>query len=312
MDRATPSYLKLTEKQLRERIDALEALASPCRLCPRECMARRRSGEEGYCRTGFAPVTSSAHPHFGEESPLVGAGGSGTLFFTNCNLRCCFCQNYDISQEGAGETVSTEELAELMVLLQEGGCVNINFVSPTHQIHAITAALPAAIRAGLKLPLVYNSGGYDSVSTVRLLDSVIDIYMPDLKFTDPAASESLADAPDYPEVAKNAIVEMHRQAGDLLESKNGTASRGLLVRHLVLPNGLAGSEEAFRFLAAEVSTNTYTNVMPQYRPCFNAVGLPEIGQALTEQEYKNALLAAQAAGLTRLDSRHRIRKKSRP
>jgi len=304
MKEITPSYLKLERGELQERIEALNDLASLCILCPRVCRSERRSGDKGYCRTAFSPMVSSASPHFGEESPLVGHGGSGTIFFTNCNLCCNFCQNYDISQQGIGEIISVEDLAGLMVLLQKRGCHNINFVTPTHQVHAILAALPLAIDAGLSLPLVYNTGGYDSVQTLELLEGIIDIYMPDLKFTDPDVALSLADAPDYPDVVKTAIIEMYRQAGDLVTSSKGIALRGLLVRHLVLPHDLAGSGEAFRFLAAEVSPNTYLNVMAQYRPCFRAAGKAKIGDRLNTSEYNEALVMAKKAGLLRLDKRH--------
>ncbi len=304
MKEITPSYLKLDRNDLESRVKALNDLASPCTLCPRVCRSERRSGDKGYCRTAISPVVSSASPHFGEESPLVGHGGSGTIFFTNCNLCCNFCQNYDISQQGIGETISVEDLAGLMVLLQKRGCHNINFVSPTHQIHAIVAALPLAVDAGLNVPLVYNTGGYDSVQTLRLLEGIIDIYMPDLKFMDPDVALSLADAPDYPDVVKTAIIEMYRQVGDLVTSSEGISWRGLLVRHLVLPHDLAGSEEAFRFLAAEVSPNTYLNVMSQYRPCFRAAGKAKIGDHLKTSEYNEALSMAKKAGLYRLDERH--------
>ncbi|MFV1957134.1 MAG: radical SAM protein [bacterium] len=304
MENFTPSYLKLDRKELESRVKALNDLPSPCTLCPRMCSSDRRSGDKGYCRTAFSPEISSASPHFGEESPLVGHGGSGTIFFTNCNLCCNFCQNYDISQQGIGEIISVEDLARLMILLQKRGCHNINFVTPTHQVHAIVAALPLAVDAGLNVPLVYNTGGYDSVQTLKLLEGIIDIYMPDLKFTDPDVALSLADAPDYPSVVKTAVIEMYRQTGDLLASSEGIARRGLLVRHLVLPHDLAGSEEAFRFLAEEISPNTYLNVMAQYRPCFRASGKSKIGDRLKTSEYNEALSMAKRAGLSRLDERH--------
>ncbi len=304
MENFTPSYLKLERGELQRRIEALIDLASPCALCPRMCRSDRRSGSKGYCRTAFSPVISSASPHFGEESPLVGHGGSGTIFFTNCNLCCNFCQNYDISQQGIGEIISVEDLAGLMILLQKRGCHNINFVTPTHQVHAIVAALPMAIDFGLNVPLVYNTGGFDSIQTLKQLEGIIDIYMPDLKFTDPDVALSLADAPDYPSVVKTAVIEMYRQAGDLVTSSEGIARKGLLVRHLVLPHDLAGSEEAFRFLAEEVSPNTYLNVMAQYRPCFRALGKAKIGNRLTTSQYNETLLMAKRAGLSRLDERH--------
>ena len=296
-----PAYLKLHPDELVKRTEILTELASPCRLCPRECGTVRRSGETGYCRTGFEPMISSAHAHFGEEAPLAGTRGSGTIFFTNCNLGCIFCQNSDISHQGAGRTTSTEELASLMLALQEQGCHNVNLVTPTHQIHCIAQALLTAIEGGLRIPIVYNTGGYDSADTIRLLDGIVDIYMPDLKFCDPETSENLADARDYPQVVKSAVIQMHAQVGDLVLDEDGVARRGLLVRHLVLPHGLAGSREAFRFLSKEVSPHTYLNIMAQYRPCWKAVGAARIGDSLQSSDYLHALSLARESGLTRLD-----------
>lgn len=296
-----PAYLKLGREELVERARFLDDLSSPCRLCPRECGARRKEGEKGYCRTGFDPVVSSAHAHFGEEAPLTGTRGSGTIFFTNCNLGCVFCQNYDISHEGAGRRITVEELANLMLLLQGQGCHNINFVTPTHQIHAIVQALVSAAERGLKVPLVYNTGGYDSVDTLRLLEGIFDIYMPDLKFSDPRVARDLADADDYPEKAREAVREMHRQVGDLVLNDRGVALRGLLVRHLVLPHDLAGSLDTLRFLAEEISRNTYLNIMAQYRPCYGAVGKPLIGDRLQQRDFTAVLALARKIGLERLD-----------
>jgi putative pyruvate formate lyase activating enzyme len=296
-----PSYMEMDREELQTRVRQLEQLASPCRLCPRECGSIRREGERGYCRTGFLPEVSSVCPHHGEERPLSGTRGSGTIFLTNCNLGCTFCQNYDISHLGKGRIISIPELASAMLTLQQSGCHNINFVTPSHQIHAIVKAVSLAALEGLKLPLVYNTGGYDSVETLRLLEGIFDIYMPDLKFTDPLTAATLADAEDYPEVIRKAIGEMYRQVGNLLTDEEGIAHRGLLVRHLVLPGGLAGSSEAFRFLAKEISTNTYLNVMAQYRPCHDAVGQPVIGDPLQQSDYLNALGLARDYGLKRLD-----------
>ncbi|UCF30985.1 MAG: radical SAM protein [bacterium] len=296
-----PAYLKLSRKELEERAGVLADGASPCRLCPRECGVLRREGTVGYCRTGFSPVVSSAHAHFGEEAPLTGSRGSGTIFLTNCNLGCLFCQNYDISHEGAGRRITVEELANLMLLLQGQGCHNINFVTPTHQIHAIVQALVSAAERGLKVPLVYNTGGYDSVDTLRLLEGIFDIYMPDLKFSDPRVARDLADADDYPEKAREAVREMHRQVGDLVLNDRGVALRGLLVRHLVLPHDLAGSGETLKFLAEEVSADTYLNIMAQYRPCYRAIGMPRIGDRLQQKDFTGVLSLARKLGLTRLD-----------
>jgi putative pyruvate formate lyase activating enzyme len=296
-----PSYLKMDQDELKERSRLLAELASPCLLCPRGCGSLRREGQVGYCRTGFEPKVSSVHPHYGEEAPLVGRKGSGTIFLTNCNLGCIFCQNEDISHFGRGQTVTVRDLADAMLNLQELGCHNINFVTPTHQIHAIVEGIVLARGKGLTIPLVYNTGSYDSVQTLRLVDGIFDIYMPDLKFTSGSIAAELADAPDYPSVSRLAIREMHRQVGNLVIDGTGVAVRGLLVRHLVLPHALAGTEEAFRFIAEELSTETYLNVMAQYHPCHEAVGQPGIGAPLDRSDYLNALDIARKWGLNRLD-----------
>jgi putative pyruvate formate lyase activating enzyme len=296
-----PGYLQMEAWELADRVRSLKKLASPCRLCPRQCNSARTSGEFGYCNTGFGPFVSSVHPHHGEERPLVGTGGSGTIFLAGCNLGCTFCQNYDISHLGRGQVITVKALSEAMLSLQHSHCHNINFVSPSHQLHSIVEAVMLAADAGLSLPLVYNTGGYDSIEALRLLDGIFDIYMPDLKFTDSKTAGKLADAPDYPEIAMDAIREMHRQVGDLLTNDAGVAQRGLLIRHLVLPGGLAGSEAAFRFLAEEISTHTYLNIMAQYRPCFEAVGQPGSGDTLSQTDYVHALALARKYGLRRLD-----------
>jgi len=296
-----PTYMKMDPDELHSRARQLEQLASPCNLCPRVCGSGRKEGERGYCRTGYLPVVSSVCPHYGEEKPLSGTRGSGTIFLTNCNLGCTFCQNYDISHLGRGQIISVPKLASAMLTLQRSGCHNINFVTPSHQVHAIVKAVSVAIGEGLRLPLVYNTGGYDSLVTLRLLEGIFDIYMPDLKFTDSPTASALADAEDYPEVIRKAVSEMYKQVGDLITDEEGIAQRGLLVRHLVLPGGLAGSREAFRFLSEEISTNTYLNVMAQYRPCHDAVRQPVIGDPLQQSDYLNALELARQWGLRRLD-----------
>ena len=301
MEPFVPAYIKMEPDELQDRVQKLIRLASPCNLCPRKCGTNRKEGEKGYCGTGYLPVVSSVNPHHGEERPLSGVRGSGTIFMTNCNLGCTFCQNFDISHLGRGQTISVRKLASAMLSLQQSGCHNINFVTPSHQIHAIVEAVVLAARDGLRLPLVYNTGGYDSIETLRLLEDIFDIYMPDLKFMDSTTAAGLAEAGDYPEVIGKAIGEMHRQVGDLVTDEKGVAGRGLLVRHLVLPGGLAGSDEAFRFLAEEISTRTYLNVMTQYRPCHNAIGQPVIGDSLQQSDYLNALDLARKWGLKRLD-----------
>ncbi len=296
-----PSYLGINTRDLHERAEALKALASPCTLCPRVCGTIRRENNDGYCRTAFEPMVSSVQPHFGEEAPLTGTHGSGTIFFTNCNLGCIFCQNYDISHLGDGRQISVESLADAMLGLQSQGCHNINLVTPTHQAHSIVEAITIAIEGGLRLPIVYNTGSYDSLETLRLLEGIVDIYMPDLKFMDKDVSMNLAEAADYPDVSRKAIMEMHRQVGDLHVDSRGIATKGIIVRHLVLPDDLAGSREAFRFLAEDISTNTYLNIMAQYRPCWRAVDKPHIGKPLSNKDFTRAVSAASDFGIKRLD-----------
>jgi putative pyruvate formate lyase activating enzyme len=250
-------------------------------------------------------MVSSYAPHFGEEDPLVGTGGSGTIFFTHCNLLCVFCQNYDISHRGEGDEVSSEGLAAIMIRLQAQGVHNINFVTPSHGVAQILEALPLAIEAGLHVPFVYNSSGYDSVETLELLDGIVDIYMPDLKFGDSEVARRYCDAPDYPERAQAALKEMHRQVGDLVINERGIAERGMLVRHLVMPEGKAGTYELMKFVAEEISQNTYVNIMNQYRPCGDVAQFSELTRAVTTAEYQQAMSSAQAAGITRLDQRQR-------
>ena len=300
-----PAYLTLhQEGELGDRVaQAYERLRS-CDLCPRRCGVDRRAGHRGAaCRTGERALVASAHPHFGEEAPLVGHGGSGTIFFGSCNLRCVYCQNHDISQERAGQEVEPEQLAAIMLELQALGCHNINLVSPTHVVAPILAAVYIAAQAGLRLPLVYNSGGYDAVETLALLDGVVDIYMPDMKYADAEVGRRLSGVEGYPAANQAAVCEMHRQVGDLLLDEHGVARRGLLVRHLVLPGGLAGTKAIVAFLAGEISPLTYLNVMEQYRPCYRAHEYPELSRPLARGEYEAALRLAQQAGLERLDDR---------
>ena len=304
---AEPFYIETHRKGLlRQKAEAARVLLSPCILCPRQCDRDRLAGERGECRTGERAEVSSCHPHFGEEAPLVGRSGSGTIFFTHCNLMCLFCQNFDISHQGRGEPVGDRELARMMVQLQAEGCLNINFVTPTHVVPQILSALPLAVEQGLSVPLVYNSGGYDRVETLQLLEGVIDIYMPDFKFYSPEVGEAACRAPDYPEVARAALGEMHRQVGDLELDEAGLAVRGLLVRHLVLPGDMASTREVMRFIAREISTDTYVNIMPQYRACGRSDEVPGLGGGLAVEDYDKALLAAQEQGVTRLDSRRRV------
>ena len=298
----TPAYLQLTDNQLAERAAALQELMRACRLCPRACGVDRLGGELGACRTGERPVVSSYGPHFGEERPLVGRRGSGTVFLTHCNLRCIFCQNYDISQLGDGRVTTAERVAEMMLELQQQGCHNINWVSPTHQVCALVEATVIARRRGLRVPIVYNCGGYESVETLELLDGIVDIYMPDAKYGDNEVGRLLSGVPDYWDRCREALAEMHRQAGDLRADSQGIATRGLLVRHLVLPEEMAKTTVVMEYLAS-LSRDSYVNVMAQYRPAHRAREVAAISRAVTRDEFRSAVQAALDAGLHRLDER---------
>jgi putative pyruvate formate lyase activating enzyme len=298
-----PSYLRLyREGKLQSRIDRALELMRDCSLCPRECHVDRLSGELGFCRTGKKARVASLHAHFGEESPLVGTGGSGTIFFRSCNLLCYFCQNYDISHNAEGGEVEPKNLADMMLSLQKQGCHNINLVTPSHVVPQILQGLLSAIERGLKVPLVYNTGGYDKVETLKILEDVFDIYMPDFKFWEERWSEKFCKAPDYRKIAAAAITEMHRQVGDLLIDESGIAEKGLLVRHLVMPNDVSSTKEVMTFLADKISEDTYVNVMDQYHPCGKATLDPAINRRLTRKEYAEAVRLTRKAGLHRLDS----------
>jgi len=296
-----PAYLTLLPGELARRTLLAHERLESCDLCPRECRVNRAGGNLGVCRTGVRARVSSYGPHYGEETVLSGWRGSGTIFFAGCNLRCQFCQNYEISQGNLGREVSVEEIASMMLDLQARGCHNINLVSPSHVVPQILAAISLAAAVGLRLPLVYNSGGYDSLSSLALLDGVIDIYMPDFKYGSKTAAHKYSRARNYPQIAQEAIREMHRQVGDLVVDTDGLARRGLLVRHLVLPQGLAGTKKVVEFLSKEISQNTYVNVMAQYYPAYNASRYPELNRKITIEEYKSALRLAREAGLHRLD-----------
>ena len=299
-DRTWPGYLALLDDgTLEKRVEQALRMLSSCRVCPRGCDVDRLHDERGECRTGRWAEVSSAQLHFGEEPPLVGRGGSGTVFFTHCNLVCTYCQNHDISQGGDGRRVSAKALARAMLRLQEAGAHNINFVSPSHVVPQILEAVLSAAREGLRIPLVYNTGGYDALATLRLLDGVVDIYMPDAKYADADVGLRYSGVETYPAVNRAAIVEMHRQVGDLQVDDAGVARRGLLVRHLVLPGDLAGTRSVMRFLAEQVSTSTYVNVMAQYRPCFRAAEDVVMGRPLRWTEYQRAVQVAREEGLRR-------------
>ncbi len=301
-----PSYLEAYQSgKLAASIKQSYEILESCRLCPRNCEVNRLKNEKGICRTGSLAMVSSFSPHFGEEDPLVGTNGSGTVFMTNCNLLCVFCQNWEISHLGEGGEVDSRTLAVMMLQLQRLGCHNINFVSPTHVVPQILDALAYAIEGGLSVPLVYNTGGYDSVETLKLLEGIVDIYMPDFKFWDTEMARRYLKAPDYPERARDAIREMHRQVGDLTMDENGIALRGVLLRHLVMPGGATGTREVMRFIAREISPETYVNIMDQYRPCGNAHKYPPLDRSITDDEFEDALRAAGEEGITRFDRRQR-------
>jgi len=303
-----PSYIDLYKKgDLAERVEVALSRLAECKLCPRQCGVNRLEGEKGFCKTGRKAIVASYNAHFGEESPLVGQYGSGTIFMSSCNLLCSFCQNFEISHFREGREVEPEQMAAMMLALAQRGCHNINFVTPTHVIPQILEALLVAVREGLRVPLVYNTSGYDEVGSIELLEGIFDIYMPDFKFWDPKWAERYCHAPDYPEKARTAIKEMHRQVGDLVIDDRGIAQRGLLIRHLVMPNNIAGTKEIMQFIATELSPNTYVNIMDQYRPCGKAYEDEFINRRLIGQEFRSATQAAKKAGLTRLDPRDRIR-----
>lgn len=301
-----PAYVKLeADGRLSSRIEQIYGMLEACELCPRRCGVNRLGGQKGFCGAPERAVVYSYSPHRGEELPLVGQQGSGTIFFSNCNLRCVFCQNWPIAHAGYGEEVSDERLADMMLHLQRMGCHNINLVTPTHVMPHILRATQIALRKGLTLPLCYNTSGYERVQIIRLLDGIVDIYLPDLKFMDgaQASTYNLAAASDYPELAQEAIVEMHRQVGDLVCDEQGIALRGLMVRHLVMPNRVAGTREFVRWVAENLSLDTYVNIMSQYRVEFMAFEYDLIARAITSQEFVEAMQWAREVGLTNLDER---------
>jgi putative pyruvate formate lyase activating enzyme len=298
-----PAYLSLLEcGELSMRVEAAFAHLEACDLCAHYCLINRRQTIRGaVCRTGEQAVVHSFGPHHGEEDPLRGWRGSGTIFFSWCNLRCVFCQNWEISQKGVGQPVTPQQLAAMMLDLQAMGCHNINLVSPSHVVAQVIAAVQLAAEQGLRLPLVYNTGGYDSIEALALLEGIIDIYMPDMKYADAATARRYSKIRNYPALNQAAVKEMHRQVGDLVLDNRGIAQRGLLVRHLVLPQRLAGTEQVLAFLAEEISPRTYLNLMDQYHPCYRADEYPPLALPLSKEEYAAALRLARRYGLTRLD-----------
>jgi putative pyruvate formate lyase activating enzyme len=298
-----PAYLRLNRSgELAGRASQLYAIFANCRLCPRRCSVNRLKGENGICQATSRVKVYSHHAHFGEEKPLVGRHGSGTIFFSHCNLLCEYCQNWEINHRGDGFHESDERLARRMLELQNAGCHNINVVTPTHVVPNIVQAVRIAAARGLRLPLVYNCGGYESLEIVRLLDGIVDIYMPDFKYMDgKLAARYSSGAHDYPEVARTAIEEMHRQVGELVVDEQGIALRGLIIRHLVLPRNIAGTDKFVQWVAGKLTPNTYVNIMAQYRPEHRANRYPELSRRITQQEWTQAMSWAREAGLTRLD-----------
>ena len=283
-----PSYLSLTEGQWKERIERALSLLKSCEVCPHRCGVNRLKGELGFCKTGKNAIVDSYFPHRGEEKPIRGYRGSGTVFFSYCNMRCVYCQNYQISQLGEGREVSPEELAEIFLELQAMGCHNLNLVTPSHVVPQILSALYLAVKKGFRLPIVYNTSSFDSLESLRLLEGIVDIYLADLKYADREIARRYSKVKNYPEIAMAAIKEMHRQVGDLILDERGIAVRGLLVRHLVLPNGLAGTEKVAEFLGS-LSKKMAVNVMDQYYPSYMAWKYPELSRRITQREYYQAL-----------------------
>ncbi len=298
-----PSYLALHHNgELKKRGEELWNSMECCRLCPRECEINRLDGEEGTCGASSQLEIASFHPHFGEEKPLVGKGGSGTIFFTHCALRCVFCINADISQGGMGQVRSLEELADMMLSLQEQGCNNINVVTPTHYAPHILLALDIAAGKGLRLPLVYNTCGWEQIEILRKLEGIVDIYLPDFKYSDnKMAARYSSDAETYPQMTRTALLEMHRQVGVARPAADGVMQRGLMIRHLIMPNNVSGTESVIEWIAEHLPKDTYLNLMSQYTPVFKAAEYPEIARRITRGEYIEALLFAKKAGLTNLD-----------
>jgi len=300
-----PAYAQLEkEGKFAERVKQAYSIFEQCQLCPRKCGVNRKKGERGYCQAPMKVMVFSFHPHFGEEEPLVGENGSGTIFFSNCNLRCIFCQNWPISHEGQGKEYTDEELADMMIQVQKIGCHNINLVTPTHVMPNILSATRIALKKGLSIPLVYNTSGYERLEILKILDGIVDIYLPDLKYMDSdMAAKYSAGASDYPEVGQKAVIEMHRQVGILQSDSRGFATRGVVLRHLVMPNRVAGTEKFVKWVAQSLSKSSYVNIMAQYRVEYKAYEHPEIARGITVQEFLEAMDWAKKAGLINLDSK---------
>ena len=292
-----PRYLNVKEEEFDRRIEKAYKLLSSCEVCPRKCGVKRLEGEKGFCRSSEDVIVSSYNAHFGEEPPLVGNFGSGTIFFTNCNLKCVYCQNYPISQLGNGNKVTLLELAKIMLALQKRKCHNINLVTPTHFVPQILKSLKLAVKMGLHISIVYNTSGYEEVRTLKLLADIVDIYLPDARYADNEIALKYSSAPDYFEIMKKALKEMHRQVGDLSLNRMGVAHSGLIVRHLVLPEGLSDTRKIMRFIAREISPHTYISLMAQYFPAYQAGQFPLLSRRINREEYREALQAFKEEGL---------------
>ncbi|MBU4349088.1 radical SAM protein [bacterium] len=292
-----PRYLNIKEKEFDRRIEKAYKLLSPCEVCPRKCGVNRLEGERGFCRSSEEVIVSSYNAHFGEEPPLVGNFGSGTIFFTNCNLKCVYCQNYPISQLRNGNKVNLSELAKIMLALQKRKCHNINLVTPTHFVPQILKSLKLAVKMGLHIPIVYNTSGYEEVKTLKLLAGIVDIYLPDARYADNEIALKYSSAPGYFEIMKKALKEMHQQVGDLALDKTGIAHSGLIVRHLVLPEGLSGTKKIMHFIAREISPHTYISLMAQYFPAYQAGQFPPLYRKINKEEYRKASQAFKEEGL---------------
>ncbi len=299
----TPGYLKLHKTgDLKKRGEKLWAIMESCELCPRTCGVNKLKGEKGFCEANAQLEITSYHAHYGEEDPLVGEGGSGTIFFTNCGLRCVFCINWEISQGGEGYKRSIEELADMMLALQKRGCHNINIVTPTHYSPHLVLALDTACEKGLRLPLVYNTCGWERLEILKILDGIVDIYLPDFKYADGSMADTYSSgAATYPEVTQQALLEMYRQVGTAKPAENGLMYRGLMIRHLVMPNNVSGTKQVIEWIAEHLPKDTYLNIMSQYRPMYKAFDYPEIARRITRKEYNDAVTWAKEAGLTNLD-----------
>jgi putative pyruvate formate lyase activating enzyme len=298
-----PGYAKLHKSgELKRRGELLWALMESCELCPRMCGVNKLKGEKGFCQANYQLEISSFHPHFGEEKPLVGRNGSGTIFLTNCGLRCVFCINWEVSQGGAGKQRTIKEFSDMMLILQERGCANINVVTPTHYSPHIVLALDKAVSNGLRLPLVYNTCGWERLEILKILDGIVDIYLPDFKYSDPQyAAKYSSGADSYVDVTQRAMLEMHRQVGAARPTKNGLINRGLMIRHLVMPNNTSGTKEVIDWIAKNLPKDTYLNLMSQYTPMYKAFEYPEISRRITQKEYSEVISWAKEAGLTNLD-----------